>query len=181
MVKRLVETTNCFAKQFFFKGNPPALSQVEANPEPAKKTEVEAVAEGESTEKKEEATEKQDYLNCLLSSGIWSAVELWLYHVVTQLYAMKLGEHLGATSWGTAKHKIGLCTSSRMFASPHLLVMAQVCSTTIKLQVIQPSDELLWQPFSAWYYWGLGSVPSSTSPTWPVESHGFVHFLLGTQ
>jgi hypothetical protein len=98
VVKRLVETTNCFAKQFFFKGNPPALSQVEANPEPAKKTEVEAVAEGESTEKKEEATEKQDYLNCLLSSGIWSAVELWLYHVVTQLYAMKLGEHLGATS-----------------------------------------------------------------------------------
>ena len=159
VVKRLVETTNCFAKQFFFKGNPPALSQVEANPEPAKKTEVEAVAEGESTEKKEEATEKQDYLNCLLSSGIWSAVELWLYHVVTQLYAMKLGEHLGATSWGTAKHKIGLCTSSRMFASPHLLVMAQVCSTTIKLQVIQPSDELLWQPFSAWYYWGLGVSP----------------------
>ena len=125
----------------FLKGNPPALSQVEANPEPAKKTEVEAVAEGESTEKKEEATEKQDYLNCLLSSGIWSGVELWLYHVVTHI------RHETRSIWELrtefAKHKIGLCTSSRMFASPHLLVMAQVCSTTVKLQVIQPSDELL--------------------------------------
>lgn len=37
-----------------------SAAEVEANPEPAKKTEVEAVAEGESTEKKEEATEKQE-------------------------------------------------------------------------------------------------------------------------
>lgn len=130
VVKRLVKTTNCFAKQYFVKGNPPALSQVEANPEPAKKTEVEAVAEGESTEKKEEATEKQDdFSTVCYPVGIWSGVELWLYHVVTLLYPVV--RHETGSIWELRTEELTL------------LVMAQVCSTTIKLQVIQPSDKLL--------------------------------------